>query len=144
MRLISGQVFADIEKEAGGFYHQVSSIRPPQGAGVQRMQRGAPQTSLMGSKETYLEVRENVKAENSQLRYGLVSRWVIFMCFQCTCEYSGNRLYVQYVSNFTIGSRGRAPKFVLVLLFCTRHFLHPAQFVEALHKLGGFLNRSYQ
>lgn len=38
------QVIADIEKEAGSFYGQVSSRRQGSGAGKQRMQRGAPQS----------------------------------------------------------------------------------------------------
>ncbi|CAM9361361.1 unnamed protein product, partial [Ectocarpus sp. 12 AP-2014] len=39
-----GQVIADIEKEAGSFYGQVSSRRQGSGAGKQRMQRGAPKS----------------------------------------------------------------------------------------------------
>ncbi|CAN0284943.1 unnamed protein product [Ectocarpus sp. 6 AP-2014] len=39
-----GQVIADIEKEAGSFYDQVSSRQQGSGAGKQRMQRGAPQS----------------------------------------------------------------------------------------------------
>ncbi|CAM9314633.1 unnamed protein product, partial [Ectocarpus fasciculatus] len=39
-----GQVIADIEKEAGSFYGQVSSRRQGSGVGTQRMQRGARQS----------------------------------------------------------------------------------------------------
>lgn len=58
------QVIADIEKEAGSFYGQVSSRRQGSGSGSgtgnQRMQRGALETSRANqipSKRVCLEVR---------------------------------------------------------------------------------------